>query len=86
MNTKHCSQNFKSYSQEVSLFLYILFFRLIALTILEPSTSLPSSTFTLSVNTWPVPCHSTTSSVACEHKDWSLVNTRVTHYPLAVSP
>jgi hypothetical protein len=81
VNTKHCSQNFKSYSQEISLFSDILFFRLIALTTLEPNTSLPSSTFTLSVNTCPMPCRSTTSSVACEHKDRSLVNTRVTHCP-----
>jgi hypothetical protein len=28
---------------------------------------------------------STTSPVACEHKNWSLVNTRIPHYPL-VSP
>ena len=29
---------------------------------------------------------STTSSVACEHKNWPLVNTRIPRWPLAVSP
>jgi len=40
MNTKHCSKNFKYYSPQISLFLYIYFFGPIALTPLETSTSL----------------------------------------------
>jgi len=40
MNTEHFSRILKNYSQQLSLFLYVQFFRLIALTLLEPSTSL----------------------------------------------
>jgi hypothetical protein len=54
-NTEHCGQNFKNYFSQLSLFLYIQFSRLIALTPLEPSTSLTgvlcSSTFSPSLNT-----------------------------------
>jgi len=40
MNTKHCSQNFKNYSVQISVYLYINFFGLTALTTLKPITSL----------------------------------------------
>jgi len=40
MNTEHFTRILKNYSQQLSLFLYIQFFGLIALTPLEPSTSL----------------------------------------------
>jgi hypothetical protein len=40
MNTEHFTKILKNHFQQLSLFLYIQFFRLIALTLLEPSTSL----------------------------------------------
>jgi hypothetical protein len=40
MTEEHCSQNFKNYSQKISLFSYIQFFGIIALMPLKPSTSL----------------------------------------------
>jgi hypothetical protein len=84
-NTKHCSRNFKNYSIQISLFVYIHFFGLSALTMLEPSTSPTSSTFTLSLNTHPMLRRSTTSPVACEHKNRSLVNTGIPRHPLDAS-
>jgi hypothetical protein len=68
------------------LFLYIHFFGLIVLTPLEPSTSLtPHYVVTHSLCRWTL-VRSTTSSVSCELKNQSLVNTRIPRYPLAVSP
>ena len=49
-------------------------------------TALPSSAFTMSLNTHLMLYRSTTSSVACEHKNRSLVNTGIRRYPPAVSP
>jgi hypothetical protein len=40
MNTEHFTRILKNYSQQLSMFLYIQFFRPIALASLEPSTSL----------------------------------------------
>lgn len=40
MNTEHFAKILKNHFQQLSLFLYIYLFRLIALTLLEPSTSL----------------------------------------------
>ena len=42
-------------------------------------------TFTLSLKTRPMLRRSTTSPVACEHKNRSLVNTRIPRYPPTVS-
>jgi hypothetical protein len=87
-NTKHCSRNFKNYSVQISLFLYIHFFGLTALTTLEPSTSLTPHQpvpLSLSLNTRPMLRRSTTSPVACEHKNRLLVTTRIPRYCPAVS-
>jgi hypothetical protein len=79
MNTEHCSRNFKNYSQQISLFSYIQFFGLIALTPLEPSTSLtpyyavPSSLCRRTL----ARCFAATPHVL------SLVSTRIPPYPLA---
>ena len=40
MVIQNSSPKFKNFSSQISLFLYIQFFRLIALTLLKPSTSL----------------------------------------------
>jgi hypothetical protein len=88
-NTKHCSQNFNNYSVQISLFLYIHFFWLgpdATQTQYLTQTALTSSTFTLSSNTRPMLRRSTTSPVTCEHKNRSLVNTRIPRYTPIVSP
>ena len=68
MITEHFTRILNDYSQQISLFLYIQFFGLIALTQLEPCTSLTDalcrSTFTLSLSivrcfaTHSTPCRS----------------------------
>jgi len=88
-NTKHCSLNFKNYSVQISLFLYIHFFGLgpdAARTQYLTHTAPTSSTFTLLWNTRPMLCRSTTSPVACEHRNRLPVNTRIPRYPPAVLP
>jgi hypothetical protein len=88
-NTKNYSLNFKNYSVEINLFLYILFFGLgpdAARTQYITHTVPTSSTCTLSWNTRPMLRRSTTCPVACEHKNLSRVNTRICRYPPAVSP
>jgi len=76
-NTKHCSRIFKNYSVQISLFLYSHFG-------LDPDaartqylthTAPTSFTFFLSLDTRPILHRSTTSPVACEHKNQSLLNT-----------
>jgi hypothetical protein len=86
--TKHCSLYFKNYSVEIILFLYIHFFGLgpdAARTQYLIQTAPACSTFTLSWNTRPMLRRSTTCPVTCEHKNRSLVNTRIPRYPSAVS-
>jgi hypothetical protein len=81
MNIEHCSQYFKNYSQKISLFTYIQFFGLMALTLLEPSTSLTPH--------YVVPpsfCHRIlTRCFATAPHALSLVSTRIPHYPLTLS-
>jgi hypothetical protein len=84
MNTDHCTR-ISSITQQISLFYYIQFFGLIALTMLEPSTSLtPYYAVPLLLH------HYTTHSVACEHKNpHYLLDThyiavrKLPHYPLS---
>jgi hypothetical protein len=82
MNTEHGSQNFKNYSQQISLFSYIQFFGLITLMPLEPSTSLTPH--------YAVPsslCRRTLARCfAATPHALPLLGTRTPPYPLAVSP
>jgi hypothetical protein len=83
MNTKHCSRIFNNYPLQTSQFLYIQFLGLgpdATRTQHLTHTALTSSIFTMSWNTRPMLCHSTTSSVACEYKNRSLMNTRIPRY------
>jgi len=89
MHTKQCSRIFNNYSLQISPFLFIYFFGLgpdATRTQYLTHTAPTSSTLTLSWNTRPILRRSTTSPVACELKNRSLVNTRIPHYPPAVSP
>ena len=52
MNTEHFTRILKNYSQQLSLFLYIQFFRLIALTLLKPSTSLTDAPCSSDKHSW----------------------------------
>jgi hypothetical protein len=72
-NTKHCSRNFKNYSVQISLFVYIHFFGLSALTTLEPSTSLtPHQPVPLSLCHWIL-----SRCFAAPLQALSLVSTRI---------
>jgi hypothetical protein len=86
-HTKHCSRIFKN-SVQISLFLYSHFGlgSHAARTQYLTHTTPTSSTFSLSLDIVPILHRSTTSPVACEHKNQSLLNTLITCYPSAVSP
>jgi len=82
MNIEHCSQNFKNYSQKISLFSYIQFLGLMALTLLEPSTSLtPHCAVPPSLCHRILACCFTTALYAL-----SLVSTRIPHCEENASP
>jgi hypothetical protein len=81
MNTKHCNQNFNNYSVQISVYLYINFFRLTALTILEPSTLLTlHQPVPLSLYRWTLAWYFTAALQAL-----SLVSTRIGRWWTPVS-
>jgi hypothetical protein len=89
INTAHCSRILATSLSQMSVLTYPVLRAHnpdYARTQHPTPTALSSSTFILSLNTRPKLRRSTTSSVPCEHRDRSLVNTGIPRYPPAVSP